>query len=1171
MKKINILPLQIMFALIFSNSFLFADNFWGVIPSPERSDVRVIGVDSNDNVYACIWGGGVQKSTDFGNSWGDITNNLGNLNITTIEFAPNGNIFVGTLGGGVYRSINGGTDWVEVNTGLHNRYVKAMTITSDGKIFVGTRGGGVFRSLDNGTSWTQHVDGMYYRDITALIYADDTTIIAGTSGKGIYRSIKSGQEWSQSGLAGKYITSFFKNHIGEIMCGTWGSGAYLSVNKGTSWNDFLLTKMPKNITACVMPPAADPVVGTSEFGIMRWDDVYDEWKRVASPLTDGGIYDLAITKNGTLFTSMAIEGVFKSTNFGRNWALVGFNVNIDMNFGLINVTAYKNGVVLASRNTGGIYISYDNGYTWNYRNIGSVIYTFAFDSSGNIYAGGSGIYRSTDGGSSWEAWGLANQPVISIACKSNGYIFAGVIPNVQPGNPPQPVAAVYRTNNGAWEVVANSINRILYIGINKNGDIYAPIDGVNRSTNNGDSWTQVLKDKVTRSIAFTKNGTIFLGTSDSLYSSSNNGATWQKDNLNQQYPYAIKVVVSNQDNLFVLGNQYNWILMKAYGSNKWDTVNTGFYQQALQSMTASFDGFVYIATTAIYRYAEPLNLGVPNLVLPPYDSGNQPLKPAFDWDEASRAEMYQFQISELLDFSSTIEDVTLDSTNWQMVRELNYNQQYLWRVRSKVNNSLGEWSRMFVFYTKLDAPILKLPKNNKGNISDSVDLVWRKVAGAVSYHLQVSLDPNFNSIFYENLLITDTTTRITGLQIDTRYYWKVKAKNTKSQSDWSEIWSFSTKLKAPKLRLPPNGAYGLPTSVTMEWDTANNATGYVIQISRSSDFSDFSKMIFNGATQTNRTHQITILEKFTTYYWRIMATNEDGNSEWSETWHYTTIMNAPVLIQPVKGALDVKLKTVFQWQKFQPATSYHLQISKSPTLANPFYDDSLLTVDSIEISTFDDYSTYYWRVQIKVNDWLSPWSEVWHFKTGLAKPILDRPLDKSINIPVSAYLFWKEVRGATSYQLQVATDPDFKTIFKDESNITALQAPVNAMQFLTTHYWRVKAFYNDGESEFSDIWSFVTADSITSVLDDHYASDIKAFPNPFENLLNISYYLDKDCSVRIILTDAIGKTNIIILDEIQSQGFHSFSWKESGISQGVYFLRLYMGHSLYSKEVHFIK
>lgn len=1173
MKNSRYLQIKIAVVLIFLNFItLSADNFWGVIPSPERKDVRVIGVDSSDKVYACIWGGGIQISTDYGTTWEDITNNLANLYITAIEFAPNGNIFVSTLGGGVFRSINGGTDWVEINDGLKNLYVKAMTISPDGKLFVGTRGGGVFRSLDNGTTWTQLIDGMYYRDITAMICADDSTIIAGTSGKGIYRSVNSGQNWSPSGLGGKYITCFYKNHIGEIMCGTWGAGAYLSVNKGSSWNDFLLTKMPKNITACVMPPPSDPVVGTSEYGIMRWDDVYEEWKRIGGSLSDGGIYDIAITKNGNLFTSMAIEGLFKSTNYGKTWTLMQFKVDIDLNNGLLNVSANKNGIVLASKTGGGAYISKDNGYTWSFSGLdGKNIYTFAFDSSGNMYAGADGIYRSTDGGASWEAWGLSGKPVISIACKSNGYIFAGVIPNVQPGNPPQPVEALFRTNNGTWETIATSVNRIYYIGINKNGDIYAPIDGVNRSTNNGDTWTKVLSDKVTRSIAFTKNGTIYLGTSDSLYFSTNNGSTWQKDNLNQQYPYATKVVVSNRDNIFVLGNQYNWILMKESGSNKWDTVNTGFYQQVVQSMSASLDGFVYITTTAIYRYAEPLDLGVPNLRIPPYDAGNQILKPAFDWDEASRAEMYQYQISELLDFASTIEDATLDSTNWQMTRELDYNKQYVWRVRSKVNNSMGPWSRIFVFYTKLEAPILKLPKNNKGNILDSVDLVWRSVPGAVSYHLQVSLDPNFLTKFYENEQITDTTIKIGGLKIDSRYYWKVKAKNTKSQSDWSETWSFSTKLKAPKLRLPPNGAYGLPTTVTMEWDTSNNATGYVIQISKSPDFNDITKMIFNGATQTNRTHQITLLQNFTTYYWRIMAINEDGNSDWTETWHYTTIMEAPVLVRPLQGEVDVKLKTYFKWLKFEPATFYHLQLSKSPVLANPIVDDSTLTVDSIEISNLEDYTTYYWRVQIKVDEWVSPWSEIRHFKTGLAKPILDRPADKSINIPTSVYLFWKEVRGAKNYRLQVALDPEFNNIYKDESDITTLQAPVNAMQYLTTHYWRIKAYYDDGESEFSDIWSFVTADSTTSVEENSSELALKVFPNPFENRLNINYYLEEECQVKILLTDAIGQLNIKLLDETQTKGYHNFSWQETGISQGIYFLRIYIGNSMISKEVHLIK
>ena len=60
-------------------------------------------------------------------------------------------------------------------------------------------------------------------------------------------------------------------------------------------------------------------------------------------------------------------------------------------------------------------------------------------------------------------------------------------------------------------------------------------------------------------------------------------------------------------------------------------------------------------------------------------------------------------------------------------------------------------------------------------------------------------------------VISETAINISGLDYLTEYFWRVKAINTEIESEWSEIWSFTTKnfvsvenLKEEEISIYPN-------------------------------------------------------------------------------------------------------------------------------------------------------------------------------------------------------------------------------------------------------------------------------------------------------------------------------------------------------------------------------
>lgn len=96
-------------------------------------------------------------------------------------------------------------------------------------------------------------------------------------------------------------------------------------------------------------------------------------------------------------------------------------------------------------------------------------------------------------------------------------------------------------------------------------------------------------------------------------------------------------------------------------------------------------------------------------------------------------------------------------------------------------------------------PVLVAPSNGAGSLAVNPTLIWRKVASAnsPSYEVQVSTASDFSSTVLDQTGITDTTVQVNGLINNTTYYWRVKATNNAGNSDWSNVWSFTTVSNSP--------------------------------------------------------------------------------------------------------------------------------------------------------------------------------------------------------------------------------------------------------------------------------------------------------------------------------------------------------------------------------------
>lgn len=90
-------------------------------------------------------------------------------------------------------------------------------------------------------------------------------------------------------------------------------------------------------------------------------------------------------------------------------------------------------------------------------------------------------------------------------------------------------------------------------------------------------------------------------------------------------------------------------------------------------------------------------------------------------------------------------------------------------------------------------------------------------------------------------------------------------------------------------------------------------------------------------------------------------------------------------------------------------------------------------------------------------------------------PVLAYPLDGSFNIEDTMTLKWNYPNLASSYRLQISSDPIFASgVFLDQNNIRDTFKVVTGLEGQSQYYWRVNSTNAGGTSDFSNNFNFTT-------------------------------------------------------------------------------------------------
>ncbi|MGB3948403.1 MAG: T9SS type A sorting domain-containing protein [Bacteroidia bacterium] len=253
------------------------------------------------------------------------------------------------------------------------------------------------------------------------IAAQDTMVCVGSNNY-VFVSMDNGNTWlaNNTGLPQVSIHDILISNSG-IFAGTL-MGVYLSTDNGNAWTAinsgltdsivFSLAKMDTNV-----------IVGTHHGGVYIYNN-NGTWSPVGSGLLNHNVYSL-VSDGTTIYAGCDSGKVFKSVNLGT-WTLVNSGLpNTDIISLLIHGT-----VIFAGTLGNGVYMSTDNGLSWNVANNGLMGVTVrTFSTAGiNVFAGTeNGVYVSNNNASQWTEMntGITTpfDTIVRSISVSNSYVF----------------------------------------------------------------------------------------------------------------------------------------------------------------------------------------------------------------------------------------------------------------------------------------------------------------------------------------------------------------------------------------------------------------------------------------------------------------------------------------------------------------------------------------------------------------------------------------------------------------------------------------------------------------------------------------------------------------------------------------------------------------------------
>ncbi|UCC79239.1 MAG: T9SS type A sorting domain-containing protein [Candidatus Zixiibacteriota bacterium] len=362
---------------------------WSIAIDPQNTDILYLGLS---NFYLSDTDSCLFKSTNAGQSWFDITPGglyIGEIFDVAVSPFESNTVFACSFSDGLFKSTDGGVSWNRSNEGLRTFQLSKMEFDiPNGIIYLGTLDG-IYKSTDNGANWLKisHNINLSYSQGFTVSSTNPSSAFVATPG-GLYKTTDMGQSWS-------FVDVGFPDEhgIGGILYDRIDTAnVYLST--AHQWWD-------NQIYETGFYRSTDDGVTWHFFNAgLPWDNYY---------------FDMDMSYMGPedkrIFLS-SHRGVYYSDDTGETWNICSNGIPQNIYFEAIDVAPSNQNVVAAGTDglINNIYLSLNRGQDWqllnNYPSTnGYYIIDIEFNplDEEHIYASswGGGLFESPDQGQTW--------------------------------------------------------------------------------------------------------------------------------------------------------------------------------------------------------------------------------------------------------------------------------------------------------------------------------------------------------------------------------------------------------------------------------------------------------------------------------------------------------------------------------------------------------------------------------------------------------------------------------------------------------------------------------------------------------------------------------------------------------------------------------------------------
>ncbi len=263
------------------------------------------------------------------------------------------------------------------------------------------------------------------------------------------------------------------------------------------------------------------------------------------------------------------------------------------------------------------------------------------------------------------------------------------------------------------------------------------------------------------------------------------------------------------------------------------------------------------------------------------------------------------------------------------------------------------------------------------------------------------------------------------------------------------------------------------TQITANWQAVAGATYYELDVSTVNTFATFVAG-YNALNVGNVLSYVVSGSANTIYYYRVRAFNGSCISSNSNIITYATpvVPVTPTMATtPITG--NACTQFTLNWNAVANATTYTVQWSTTAANFSPILGTaSNVTATNYTITGLTSGTSYRYRIAAVNGCGTSG------YKTGDVVPsgsVLGAPTNPVANniLCTQFNATWNPVTGATSYEVQRATDSGFTTGVVTFVGITTNSFTITGLTSLATYYFRVRAINGCGNSP------YVSSSSVT--------------------------------------------------------------------------------------------